>query len=240
MRFSPVSCEHRETMLRAVGATTIDGLFDVIPAAVRLEDGLDLGEGLTEIELDSHLRSLADYNEPATSLVSFLGAGCYDHYIPSVVDHVISRPEFFTAYTPYQPEVSQGTLQTIYEFQSMICALTGMDVANASMYDGATAFVEAALMAARVTKRHRVVCSPTVHPEWQNTLATYAEAGQHRSRDVPGPGRRRAHEPAATSPRWSLATSPQSWSSRRTSSAPRGPRRSARSPTPPARCSSSP
>ena len=177
MKYIPVTCEQRETMLRAVGVATIDGLFDVIPAAVRLEDGLDLGEGLTEIELDSHLRSLADNNEPATSLVSFLGAGCYDHYIPSVVDHVISKPEFFTAYTPYQPEVSQGTLQAIYEYQSMICALTGMDVSNASMYDGATALVEAALMAARVTKRHRVVCSPTVHPEWQNTLATYSDAG---------------------------------------------------------------
>jgi len=164
-------------MLRAVGVSNTDELFAVIPEAVRLADGLDLPESLTELELDSHLRSLAGSNEPASSLVSFLGAGTYDHYIPSVVNHVVSKPEFFTAYTPYQPEVSQGTLQAIYEYQSMICGLTGMDVANASMYDGATALVEGALMAARVTKRSRVLCSPTVHPEWQNTLMTYADAG---------------------------------------------------------------
>jgi len=164
-------------MLRAVGVSSTDELFAVIPEAVRLTDELNLPEPLTELELDAHLRTLASTNEPASSLVSFLGAGTYDHYIPSVVDHVLSKPEFFTAYTPYQPEVSQGTLQAIYEYQSMICGLTGMDVANASMYDGATALVEGALMAARVTKRSRVLCSPTVHPEWQNTLMTYAEAG---------------------------------------------------------------
>jgi glycine dehydrogenase subunit 1 len=175
MRYIPVTCEQREAMLRAVGVTTPDDLFDVIPEAVRLDAGLDLPEGMSEIDLDAHLRDLAAYND--TDLVSFLGAGTYDHYIPSVVNHVISKPEFFTAYTPYQPEVSQGTLQAIYEYQSMICALTGMDVSNASMYDGATAFVEAALMAARITKRHKILCASTVHPEWQNTLVTYAEAG---------------------------------------------------------------
>ena len=185
MRYVPITCEQRETMLDAVGIESIDELFAVIPPSVRLEDGLDLPDGLTEIELDGHLRALAGTNEPATSLVSFLGAGCYDHYIPSVVDHVISKPEFFTAYTPYQPEVSQGTLQAIYEYQSMICALTGMDVSNASMYDGASAFVEAALMAARATKRDKVLCSPTVHPEWQNTLVTYAEAGTLEVADFP-------------------------------------------------------
>ena len=175
MRYIPVTCEQREAMLRAVGVSATDDLFEVIPEAVRLEGGLDLPSGLSEIELDAHLRELASANEPG--LVSFLGAGTYDHYVPAVVDHVISKPEFFTAYTPYQPEVSQGTLQAIYEYQSTICAITGMDVSNASMYDGATAFVEAALMAARVTKRHRVLCASTVHPEWQNTLVTYAEAG---------------------------------------------------------------
>ena len=185
MRYIPITCEQREAMLRAVGVSQVDDLFAVIPPDVRLTDSLDIPDGLTEIELDAHLRMLASVNEPATALVSFLGAGTYDHFIPSVVDHVISKPEFFTAYTPYQPEVSQGTLQAIYEYQSMICALTGMDVANASMYDGATAFVEAALMAARVTKRHKVLCSPTVHPEWQNTLATYAEAGTLELADFP-------------------------------------------------------
>jgi glycine dehydrogenase subunit 1 len=132
---------------------------------------------VSEIELDAHLRALAGRNKAATSLVSFAGAGCYDHYTPSIVDHILRKPEFFTAYTPYQPEVSQGTLQAIFEYQSMICSLTGMDVANASMYDGATAMVEAALMACRATKRDRVVCSALVHPEWRATLRTYSEAG---------------------------------------------------------------
>jgi len=177
MRYIPVTCDQRKAMLRAVGVSSVDALFEVIPESVRMQEPLDLPEGIGEIDLAGHLNELAALNAPATELVSFLGAGCYDHYVPSVIDHVLSKPEFFTAYTPYQPEVSQGSLQASYEFQSMICALTGMEVANASMYDGATAFVEAALMAARVTKRHRIVCSPTVHPEWQHTLATYTESG---------------------------------------------------------------
>ncbi|NTW27810.1 MAG: aminomethyl-transferring glycine dehydrogenase subunit GcvPA [Coriobacteriia bacterium] len=177
MRYIPVTSEQREAMLRAVGVPTADSLFDVIPVGVRLEDGLNLPDGLGEMELTNRLKRMAGANTPSSEMVSFLGAGCYDHYIPSVVDHVISKPEFFTAYTPYQPEVSQGTLQAIYEYQSMICLLTGMDVSNASMYDGATALVEAALMACRVTKRHRVLVAGTVHPEWRETLSTYAEAG---------------------------------------------------------------
>lgn len=175
MRFIPVTCEERETMLRAVGAREIDDLFDVIPEAARLTGGLDLPEGLSEIDLAADVQARSDATD--TTLVSFLGAGCYDHYIPAVVDSVVSKPAFFTAYTPYQPEVSQGTLQAIYEYQSMVCALTGMDVANASVYDGATALVEAALMAARLTKRHTVVVSAAVHPEWRDVLRTYAESG---------------------------------------------------------------
>jgi len=164
-------------MLRAVGVADIDELFESVPAAVRLGRPLDLPDGLSEMETASSLRALADANTPATRLVSFAGAGCYDHYIPAIVDHVVRRPEFFTAYTPYQPEASQGTLQNIYEFQTMICELTGMDVANASMYDGATAFVEAALMASRITKRHKVVVVGSVHPEWRVVLRTYAASG---------------------------------------------------------------
>jgi len=164
-------------MLRAVGATKIDDLFESVPAAVRLARPLDLPDGLSEMEASFALRALADANTPATALVSFAGAGCYDHYVPAIVDHVIRRPEFFTAYTPYQPEVSQGTLQNIYEFQTMICELTGMDVANASMYDGATAFVEAALMASRIKKRHKVIVAGSVHPEWRVVLRTYAASG---------------------------------------------------------------
>lgn len=177
MRFSPVSCDDREVMLRAVGATTIDELFESVPPAVRLARPLAIADGLSEMEAASELRALADANVPAAGLISFAGAGCYDHHIPAIVDHVVLRPEFFTAYTPYQPEVSQGTLQNIYEFQSMICELTGMDVANASMYDGATAFVEAALMSSRAMKRHKVVVAGTIHPEWSVVLSTYAASG---------------------------------------------------------------
>ncbi len=175
MRFIPVSCEQREHMLHAVGVRTVDELFEVIPADVRLTRPLDLPDGMSEIDLAAQIEALASSN--TSGLVSFLGAGCYDHYIPAIVDAVVSKPAFFTAYTPYQPEISQGTLQAIYEYQSMICSLTGMDVSNASMYDGATAFVEAALMAARFTKRHRVVVSAAAHPEWLEVLATYAESG---------------------------------------------------------------
>lgn len=177
MRFDPVSCEHRATMLDAVSAKSVDELFDSIPAGVRLGRPLGLSNGLGEMEVSARLRSLAAANTPASGLVSFAGAGCYDHYVPSIVDHVLRRPEFFTAYTPYQPEISQGTLQNIYEYQTMVCELTGMDVANASMYDGATAFVEAALMAARVTKRDKVVVAGSIHPEWRVVLRTYAASG---------------------------------------------------------------
>lgn len=177
MRHIPITCEQRAEMLRAVGCKDTEELFADIPQDVRLRRPLEIAEGLGEMDLVAHLKGLAGTNDPASGLVSFAGAGSYDHYVPAVVDHILRKPEFFTAYTPYQPEVSQGTLQAIYEYQSMICELTGMDVANASMYDGATAFVEAAMMAVRVTRRHTVVCAGSVHPEWQQTLLTYAEAG---------------------------------------------------------------
>ncbi len=177
MRYIPITCEQREHMLRAVGAEDVSELFSDVPESIRLKEDLALPQGLTEMELAAHLRQLAQKNSPASERISFAGAGYYDHYIPSVVDHVLRRPEFFTAYTPYQPEISQGTLQAIYEYQSMICALTGMEVANASMYDGATAFVEAALMACRVTRRNRVIVAGIVHPEWIHVLETYAASG---------------------------------------------------------------
>ena len=173
MRYVPTSCEQREAMLRAVSVEAIGELFADIPQCVRLDRPLGLPTGVSEMEAAAALRALL----PATRLVSFAGAGCYDHYVPAIVDDVLRRPEFFTAYTPYQPEVSQGTLQNIYEFQTMVCELTGMEVANASMYDGATALVEAALMAARVTRRGRVLVSSAVHPEWLATLETYAATG---------------------------------------------------------------
>ncbi|PKQ30269.1 MAG: aminomethyl-transferring glycine dehydrogenase [Actinobacteria bacterium HGW-Actinobacteria-10] len=177
MNYIPVTCEQREAMLRAVGVRNVSELFADVPHAARLTEPLALPDGMPEMGLVAHMEGLARANAPAVELVSFMGAGCYDHYIPAVVDHMTRKPEFFTAYTPYQPEISQGTLQAMWEYQSMICALTGATVSNASMYDGATAMVEAALMAARVTKRHRIVVSAGIHPEWRQTLDTYAEAG---------------------------------------------------------------
>lgn len=177
MRYIPISCEQRDAMLRAIGADSVDELFADVPASARLTSPLDIAGGCTEMELVHHLESLARANAHAGELVSFLGAGSYDHYIPSIVDNVLRKPEFFTAYTPYQPEVSQGTLQAIFEFQSMVCELTGMDVANASMYDGATAMVEAAYLAVHHTGRRKVAIASTVHPEWRETLTTYAAAG---------------------------------------------------------------
>jgi glycine dehydrogenase subunit 1 len=188
MRFTSISCEQREAMLGAIGADSVDDLFASVPAPVRLGRALGLPAGLTEMQAVARLRELADADVPATALVSFAGAGCYDHYVPAVVDHILRKPAFFTAYTPYQPEVSQGTLQNIYEFQSMICELTGMDVANASMYDGATAFAEAALMAARATKRRRILVSGAVHPAWRDVLRTYADTGVIEVAEVPATG----------------------------------------------------
>ena len=176
MRYVSITCEQREAMLRAVGMSETEELFSAIPAEVRLDRPLALGEPMGEIELSRHIQRLAGQNIPASALVNFAGAGIYDHHIPAAVNHVLLKPEFFTAYTPYQPEVSQGTLQAIFEFQTMICELTGMDVANASMYDGATAFVEAAFMACRVTKRRKVLVAGSVHPEWAEVLETYARS----------------------------------------------------------------
>ncbi|HSQ21449.1 MAG TPA: aminomethyl-transferring glycine dehydrogenase subunit GcvPA [Coriobacteriia bacterium] len=177
MRFVPVTCEEQVEMLERVGVDTVDELFADVPEAARLARPLGLPAPMGEVELAAHLSGLAGRNLDAGRVVSLVGGGCYDHYVPAIVDAVVSKPAFFTAYAPYQAEVSQGTLQAVYEYQSMICALTGMEVSNASMYDGATAFAEAALMTARVTKRHRVVVSRAVHPEWRETLATYVEAG---------------------------------------------------------------
>jgi glycine dehydrogenase subunit 1 len=177
MRFIPTTCDQQVQMLARIGVDSVDSLFEDVPAAARLDRPLGLPAEMGEIELSAYIDQLAGRNSDTSRLVSFLGAGCYDHYVPAIVDTVLSKPAFYTAYTPYQPEVSQGTLQAMYEYQSMVCQLTGMEVSNASMYDGATAFAEAALMAARVTKRHEVVVSEAVHPEWRETLETYAVAG---------------------------------------------------------------
>src|ERR1044072_10059698 len=142
-------------MLEAMGLKSPEQLFDSIPPQLRLQRPLQTPAALSEIELLNKFERLGQQNSAARR-TSFLGAGAYSHYIPTIVDHIISRSEFFTAYTPYQPEISQGTLQTIFEFQTLVCQLTGMDLANASMYDGSTALAEAVLMAERVTRRSAI------------------------------------------------------------------------------------
>jgi glycine dehydrogenase subunit 1 len=170
MAYTPHTDRDRERMLAAVGVAAVDELFDDIPPAVRSQR-FELPPPLTEQEVRAELARLAGRNRPAQ--ISFLGAGAYRHLVPAVVNEVIGRPEFATSYTPYQPEVSQGTLQSIYEFQSLICELTGMEIATASHYDGATATAEAALMACRLTRRDRVVVSAAVAAEVRRVLATY-------------------------------------------------------------------
>ena len=159
-------------MLDVIGAGSIEDLFAHIPEEVRLKRPLDLPEGLSEYEIVEYFRARAAEN--ANGYPSFLGAGAYSHFRPVLVDTVVSRGEFLTSYTPYQAEISQGTLMTIFEFQTMICQLTGMDVANASMYDGSTAMAEAAMMAVRATGRGRVLVARSVHPEYREVLATYS------------------------------------------------------------------
>ncbi len=160
-------------MLREIGARSMDDLFASIPAEYRLKRDLDVPRAFAESEIVDYFRQRSVDN--AAGYTIFLGAGAYNHYRPVVVDALVSRGEFFTAYTPYQAEISQGTLQAIFEFQTMICELTGMEVANASMYDGSTAVPEAAMMAARLTGRHGVVIAKSVHPEYREVLATYAQ-----------------------------------------------------------------
>jgi glycine dehydrogenase subunit 1 len=172
MRYLPKSPADREQMLREIGCKSMDDLFAPIPASYRLKRDLKVPRQMAESEIIDFFRGCAEAS--AAGYAMFLGAGAYSHYRPVVIDSLISRGEFFTAYTPYQPEISQGTLQAIFEFQTMICELTGMEVANASMYDGSTAATEAALMSGRVTGRRGVVVARSVHPEYREVLATYA------------------------------------------------------------------
>jgi glycine dehydrogenase subunit 1 len=162
----------RAAMLQAIGVTSTEDLFVDLPRHLR-QPKLSLPAGLSEVELNRLLPSLARRNANLAEYACFLGAGAYSHFIPSVVGHVVGRSEFATSYTPYQPELSQGTLQTIFEFQSAICELTGMDVSNASMYDGATSVAEAAILAQNATRRHKVVVSPGLNPDYLAVLNTY-------------------------------------------------------------------
>jgi glycine cleavage system P protein (glycine dehydrogenase) subunit 1 len=161
-------------MLHQIGLDSAADLFATIPEKLRLTRDLDTPAALSELELLAGFEQMATRN-PGAQRPSFLGAGAYSHYSPTVVDHIISRSEFFTAYTPYQPEISQGTLQAIFEFQTLVCQLTGMDLANASMYDGSTALAEAVLMAERVTKRSKVIACGAVHPEYLEVCKTYVQ-----------------------------------------------------------------
>ncbi|HEU5324220.1 MAG TPA: aminomethyl-transferring glycine dehydrogenase subunit GcvPA, partial [Methylomirabilota bacterium] len=174
-------------MLAALGAGSLEDLLVKIPAKARLSRPLALPTALAETDLVRHLRGLAAANADADGHVCFQGAGAYDHYVPSPIDHLVLRGEFLTAYTPYQPEASQGTLRTIYEYQTMVAELTGMDVANASIYDGASALAEAALMAHAVTERHEVVLARSVHPLYRRVTATYCEGPGVRLREAPAP-----------------------------------------------------
>jgi glycine dehydrogenase subunit 1 len=170
MSFIPHSETDRREMLARIGVTDIRELYSDVPPELLIDRDLDIPEALSEWEAVRELNRLAEKNR---ALVCFAGAGQYDHHVPAAVDHIIRRSEFYTAYTPYQPEVAQGTLQVIYEFQTMICELTGMDVANASMYDGPSASAEAAVMSRAVTRRGRVLAARTVHPHYRKVTSTY-------------------------------------------------------------------
>jgi glycine dehydrogenase subunit 1 len=173
MDFIPNTKKEQEDMLKEVGISSVNELFKDIPEQILLKEKLNLPNSLSELEVRNHVTELSNKNK---KMSCFLGAGSYNHFIPSIVNHIISRSEFYTAYTPYQPEISQGILQAIYEYQTMICELTGMDVTNASMYDGASALAESCIMAANITRRKEMLVSKTIHPEYRETVKTYCDA----------------------------------------------------------------
>lgn len=184
-RYLPMTEQDKKEMLSAIGVDSVDELFSDIPEEVRFKGRLNIKEAKSEPALMKELSQLANKNINLKTHTSFLGAGVYDHYIPSIVDHVISRSEFYTAYTPYQPEISQGELQAIFEFQTMICELTGMDVANSSMYDGGTSLAEAAMLACGHTRRKTILLSEAVHPEYREVVKTYARGQRHEVIEIP-------------------------------------------------------
>ncbi|MGI6537352.1 MAG: aminomethyl-transferring glycine dehydrogenase subunit GcvPA [Caldicoprobacterales bacterium] len=171
--YLPTTKAEEEAMLNRLGIQSIDDLFNNIPDSIKLKRKLDLEDPKSEIEVERLLQGFSNQNLNASNTPIFLGAGIYDHYIPSTVRYAINRSEFYTAYTPYQPEISQGTLQVIFEYQSMICAITDMEVSNASLYDGASAAAEAAFLAAEKTRRKQIIVSETIHPDTRRVLSTY-------------------------------------------------------------------
>lgn len=180
MSYIPHTDTERQQMLAAIGVTTIEDLFDAVPAKYRFPE-IALPEALSEMEVAAELTALSEANESGQDFALFRGAGAYHHFIPSAVNHILLRSEYYTAYTPYQPEVSQGTLQVIFEYQSMMCALLGMEAANASHYDGGTSLAEAVTMALEVTryKRKKIILSHAIHPQYREIVRTY-----HQGRDL--------------------------------------------------------
>ena len=182
MGYIPHTDTDQQQLMDAIGVQAVDDLFNDIPQKFRLLTELDLPAALSEQEVAGLMKGLASQN--VVPRATLMGAGAYHHYIPSVVRHVVSRSEFYTAYTPYQAEISQGILQAIYEYQTMIAGLTGMKVANASMYDGASAMAEAAVLAAKSTGRTRIVMARSVHPEYRQVVRTYAWSNGYETAEV--------------------------------------------------------
>jgi glycine dehydrogenase subunit 1 len=187
MRYLPTTATEQREMLAAIGARSIEDLLVRVPAKARLSRPLNVGPAMAEMDLVRHLGAMAAANADADSHVCFLGGGAYDHYVPSPISHLVLRGEFLTAYTPYQPEASQGTLRSIYEYQTMIAELTGMDVANASIYDGASSLAEAALMVHAATERAEIVLAGGVNPLYRRVVATYCAGPGLKLRDVAAP-----------------------------------------------------
>ena len=184
LHYLPLTDEERKEMLQVMGVASVEELFSDIPDEVRFSGDMDLPQPLVEHEAYNHLRRLASQNYNLEDYPCFLGAGVYDHLIPATVKHVLNRSEFYTSYTPYQAEVSQGILQAIFEYQTLICRLTGMEAANASMYDGATAVAEAAVMSCNVTRRNKVLVSRSVHPAYRRVLQTYFDARDFKLEEI--------------------------------------------------------
>ena len=185
MRYLPHTEEDVSSMLQAVGAEDMDDLFSMIPVKCKMKDSLNLPAPLTEWELNAVMDGFSKSMAVSPAYKIFMGAGSYNHYIPESVSYLLGRSEFSTAYTPYQPEISQGTLQAMYEYQTLVTRLLGMEVANASMYDGASALAEALLMAARITKRKKVAISELIHPHYREVVRTYLEPGDYEIVELP-------------------------------------------------------
>lgn len=185
MEYIPNTKEDQEAMLETIGLSSMEELFSDIPKEVRLKRPLKLPRPLSEMELIQQLQAMSEQNADLDHYACFLGAGAYDHFVPAVVSHLIFRSEFYTSYTPYQAEISQGVLQALFEYQTMICELTGMEVSNASLYDGGSALAEAAMMAIRITKRSTILVSSTIHPNYRAVLQTYLSGSQVKIVDFP-------------------------------------------------------